>query len=1241
MLRKIVHILLLLTALVLMTACGGGLTVNTVGGALGGGGGGGGTPATAMPSQTVLSHYAANGTLLGFTIREFNATGVLTRVGNYTAAGALIDYTTYDYDAAGRQNRTGFYDASGSLTGYEAYAYDATGNQNYRALYNASANLTSYETYTYDLIGRRNYRGFYNASANLTRYELYNNTGSPVPIRIDFYDAAGNLTGFETRNYTATNQPTRISFYNAAGNLTSYQIYTYNDMSGELLYVATYAASMAGGDLSGYTSYGYGDPPSAAPPAAPAIPPAMQIADNARPPEMSSPPTNLPSQPPIIDTAPPPRASSRPPQQSGDMDNDRVVDLIDNCPITASRDQADADRDGIGDVCEAEAVVGLMAVADGAMAVNLSWMNPANSTLVALNISYGRRDGMGPRITLDISANVSLATEASVVYRVSNLSSGTEYTFIVGGIDFRHGRRNQTLPIAIVHQSTGSELTAPDGDRDGIADTQDLCPTVTSSDNTDSDGDGIGNVCEALGVLNLMAVIDGLTAVNLSWTNPQGSVLQLLNISYGPRTDPANRTVLNITTQEDLMAGARVLYRIEDLTRQIEYLFTVSGLDFRHGERNQSLPPASVRRLVAPDRDSDNIADADDNCPIFTSNDNTDSNDDGIGDVCEAEAVVGLTAAADGTRAVNLSWMNPVGSNLVALNISYGRRDGMGPFMARNIGAEVSLVAGASVVYRVPGLSSGTEYTFIVSGIDFRHGVLNQTLPPEVVHGSTPVDTDGDGVADGQDNCPLSSNQDQDNADGDAIGDVCEAVGVSNLMAMADGLTAVNLNWDNPSAGNLQMLNITYERSRSMDEPRELNISAEVSLAAGASVVYRVTDLAAGNYTFTVGGVDFRQGRVNQNLPPEAAYVFVGLDNDSDGIPDGEDNCILIANTDQEDSDSDTYGDACTADSNGNGFRDVATPAQLDAVRNALTIDYELLTDIDLSGYANWQPIGAEFTGIFDGRNRTISNLLIDSGAARVGLFASIRAATVRNITLRINSIRGSATEARIGGLVGFVPSTDPGTVIHDIAVIVEGNISAPTVGGSQKYVGGIVGNAAGGDINSSFVMVLGGTLSAVATSDSDTGGLVGLLQGGSITNSYVLATNGSDVVAVGSTSDAGGLVGYSGSGASINNSYVLVNGSISATRGDRIGGLAGTLQSGGSITESYFAAPVENGYHGGGSQLNRTLRQLACPTSAGMTCEGTTTYTGWNDTIWHFGDDRALPDLRSRPRPPDLRDLF
>ena len=44
-----------------------------------------------------------------------------------------------------------------------------------------------------------------------------------------------------------------------------------------------------------------------------------------------------------------------------------------------------------------------------------------------------------------------------------------------------------------------------------------------------------------------------------------------------------------------------------------------------------------------------------------------------------------------------------------------------------------------------------------------------------------PTDTDGDGQADGTDNCPAVANPDQANGDGDAAGDLCDAPKLSAL----------------------------------------------------------------------------------------------------------------------------------------------------------------------------------------------------------------------------------------------------------------------------------------------------------------------------------------------------------------------------------------------------------------------------------------------------------------------------
>ena len=61
---------------------------------------------------------------------------------------------------------------------------------------------------------------------------------------------------------------------------------------------------------------------------------------------------------------------------------------------------------------------------------------------------------------------------------------------------------------------------------------------------------------------------------------------------------------------------------------------------------------------------------------------------------------------------------------------------------------------------------------------------------------ATGPDTDGDGVPDFQDNCPLDSNFDQEDLDGDGIGNVCDAtVNVNGAVnVLVDDIIALNLN---------------------------------------------------------------------------------------------------------------------------------------------------------------------------------------------------------------------------------------------------------------------------------------------------------------------------------------------------------------------------------------------------------------------------------------------------------------
>ena len=142
-------------------------------------------------------------------------------------------------------------------------------------------------------------------------------------------------------------------------------------------------------------------------------------------------------------------------------------------------------------------------------------------------------------------------------------------------------------------------------------------------------------------------------------------------------------------------------------------------------------------------------------------------------------------------------------------------------------------------------------------------------------------DDDGDGVADGDDNCPLTANEDQADGDQDGFGDSCD---FGCFISEVEG-------WEEDCDG--------------------------------------LPD-------------DLDNCPVDAN-PEQADSDQDGLgdacdsDDDGDGVPDDPDNCPLVSNPDQKDLDQDGVGDLCDGDLDGDGVLDgedncllVANKAQLD-----------------------------------------------------------------------------------------------------------------------------------------------------------------------------------------------------------------------------------------------------------------------------------------------------------------------
>ncbi len=263
-------------------------------------------------------------------------------------------------------------------------------------------------------------------------------------------------------------------------------------------------------------------------------------------------------------------------------------------------------------------------------------------------------------------------------------------------------------------------------------------------------------------------------------------------------------------------------------------------------------------------------------------------------------------------------------------------------------------------------------------------------------------------------------------------------------------------------------------------------------------------------------------------------------------------------------------------------------------------LGYELTADLDFDTNGNgsadsgddywndgsgWDPIGwnafnGAFTGFFEGRGHTISNLYINrSDTDEVGLFGKVRFSGLNRWALR-------------------------GDIRH------VGLIDVQVTGRSE--VGGLVG--------ANGVTVAACYVTGTVTGDSEVGGLVGSNFAGTVVASYAAAS-------VTGNYEVGGLVGQNFAG------DILASYAVSNVTGDsEVGGLVGGNAFGsGTATDSYWDVDTSGQSDSAGGD-GKTTGEMQSPTDyMGI-------YQNWNvdlgddtsaDGPWDFGTASQYPTLR------------
>lgn len=206
-----------------------------------------------------------------------------------------------------------------------------------------------------------------------------------------------------------------------------------------------------------------------------------------------------------------------------------------------------------------------------------------------------------------------------------------------------------------------------------------------------------------------------------------------------------------------------------------------------------------------------------------------------------------------------------------------------------------------------------------------RHEHSPSTRGAAYIYGPEPVDDDGDGVPDEEDNCPGISNPEQLDTDGDGDGDACDTDDDGDGIPDTDDNCSLDSNTDQTDNDSDGIGDFCDDDD---DNDTVLDVSDNCPLVANADQL----DLDGDGLGDVCDGDTDGDGVANDidNCPlaanPDQTDTDsdgIGdecdADDDNDGLPDADDNCASVPNPDQEDLDGDEIGDVCDADLDGDG----------------------------------------------------------------------------------------------------------------------------------------------------------------------------------------------------------------------------------------------------------------------------------------------------------------------------------
>jgi hypothetical protein len=223
-------------------------------------------------------------------------------------------------------------------------------------------------------------------------------------------------------------------------------------------------------------------------------------------------------------------------------------------------------------------------------------------------------------------------------------------------------------------------------------------------------------------------------------------------------------------------------------------------------------------------------------------------------------------------------------------------------------------------------------------------------------------DADGDGKADGFDNCPFASNRSQDDGDGDGVGDMCDnCAGFSNFAQFdtdGDGRGDV---CDSDLDGDL----VENALDNCVALPNKANGGLQADLDRDGKGDVCDLDVDGDGFENTIDLCPFAASSTNVDLPGNQSCK---RDSDQDGIFDQLDNCPFAVNSNNQDLDRDGLGDVCDLDMDADGINDKLPDLSLTGKDNCPLVRNRSQVDGDLDG--DGDACDAKFCLVIDPSNK-------------------------------------------------------------------------------------------------------------------------------------------------------------------------------------------------------------------------------------------------------------------------------